>query len=117
MMNGRFFISEAICRQNIGNKYFATLVIPYASKAPSVEIKEISAFKDGRKLSSFEATALEISVNGKKKTVAINNLSIDPREYVNHEGNPDSDAHMKGKKNSVSIECAGKEFNDEVKIF
>jgi len=100
-----------------GNKYFATLVIPYASKVPSVEIKEISAFKDGRELSSFEATALEISVDGKKKTVAINNLSIDPREYVNHEGNPDSDAHMKGGKNSVSIECAGKEFNDEVKIF
>ena len=105
-----------ISSQCMGNKYFAIAVVPYDKQVPCVDIKEATAFKDGKALSGFEATALKITINGKTKNIVINNLSIDPREYVNHEGNPDSDAHMKSKKNSVAIEFEGKEFTDEVKI-
>ncbi|MBR3932941.1 MAG: alginate lyase family protein [Clostridia bacterium] len=100
-----------------GNKYFATLIVPFNKEVPQISVKTKAAYKDNNKLCSFDATVLEININNKVQTIAINNLSIDPREYVNHEGNPDSDAHMKGKKNSVSIKVQETEFNDEVKIF
>lgn len=102
--------------ESCGNKYFATVIVPFDKELPKIEVRTLSAYREGKELSVFEATVMDITVNGKGKTIAVNNLSIDPREYINHEGNPDSDAHMKGGKNSIAISVQGKSFYDEVKI-
>ena len=105
-----------VSSETSGNKYFATLVVPFNKEVPQISVKTKAAYKDNNKLCTFDATVLEITINNKTHTVAVNNLSIDPTEYVNWTGNPNSDLHMSSKKNSVAICVEGKEFKDEVKI-
>ena len=105
-----------ISSEDTGNKYFATLIVPFGKNVPLVEVTTIPAFRDNDQLAVFDATVLDVTINGQRNIIAINNVSIDPREYINHEGSPDSDAHIKGKKNSVAIRVFDDVFNDEVKI-
>jgi hypothetical protein len=54
-------------KKTLGNGVMAMVMVPFeGSKAPEVEVKLLDVEADGRIVSPFEITGLEITVNGKK---------------------------------------------------
>lgn len=55
-------------RKAAGNFVMVTLLAPFVGNAPDVSVRQLAVFADGRELSSFEATGLEIEYAGRCDT-------------------------------------------------
>jgi hypothetical protein len=53
-------------RRTRGNDLFVTLLVPFTGQAPAVDARLADIHADGRTLSPWEATGLEIEINGRR---------------------------------------------------
>jgi hypothetical protein len=53
-------------RETAGSWSFVTLLVPFTGTAPSVSVRQLDVAADDRILTSFEATALAITVDGRE---------------------------------------------------
>ncbi|MFM9328870.1 alginate lyase family protein [Paenibacillus mesotrionivorans] len=71
-----------------GRAVMETVVLPYGSKAPLLELARMGAVSEGVELDRLDATALRISGDGWTDEICLDHRGLQVAGYLDHTGNP-----------------------------
>ncbi|MDF2926450.1 MAG: hypothetical protein K0R57_5364 [Paenibacillaceae bacterium] len=92
----------------LGNAVSETVVLPYGAAAvPHLEISRLPVLLDGRPLAPYEATGLRIAGDGWQDEICLYHRNVNVEAYLDHTGNPVSDALLPQPERIGVLELAG----------
>ncbi|GBF77084.1 hypothetical protein PA598K_05608 [Paenibacillus sp. 598K] len=71
-----------------GRAVMATVLLPYGSKLPSLELSRLGIVSEGAELDPLDATGLRIAGDGWTDDICLDHRGLRVADYLDHTGNP-----------------------------
>ncbi|MDF2837969.1 MAG: hypothetical protein K0Q63_3609, partial [Paenibacillus sp.] len=99
--------------QATGRAVMETVILPYGSALPQLEITRLTSSADGSELDSREATALRIAGDGWSDDICLDHGGLRVADYLDHTGNPLTEGLLP-RPVIRDIDFGGRRYHDDV---